>query len=98
MAKEAMEFQKRQKQINEIFAQIDKDFETWKEGALIFEHCEYCTDVDLDSDDFLLGGECIWSSEDESNAEIGYRQDDREHHDDVEIEALQSIEGGCGGE
>lgn len=73
MKAEMMEFQRRQKEIQDFCKQQDEEFEAWKESVLSFEQFKLNSDDNLDGDNWICDGECIWTSEDE--------MDDQQYHE-----------------
>lgn len=74
MKAEMMEFQRRQKEIQDFFKKQDAEFEEWKESVLSFEQFKLNFDDSLDSDNCICDGECVWSSEDEMDDQQYYEQ------------------------
>ncbi len=82
LEEELAEFERRQKELEKAFADMDAAFQKWKEEVLKFEHVEYCSDDDPDGDDRICDGECIWSGESESDDQRSLEQNNSEPEDD----------------
>lgn len=64
------------RRFSESFEEIDKEFNKWKEGVLVFEHSEYSSDDNSGDDDWVCDGECVWSTEDENDIQRSSEQID----------------------
>ena len=86
LEEELAEFERRKKELEAAFAEIDAAFQRWKEEILKFEHMDYSTDDINGDDDWLCDGECLRTSENESNNLRAAGQNDEEHRNNCQQE------------